>query len=481
MSRIVVFDDAAGASRSARKVDSNGYMHVSDCPVTKEQVAPYYGYEIPDGDRFGLDPDTIYYVYRPAEELSKPETLKSLRGIPLLLDHASVSPEDIRRDRIAGSVGDLVKWDGTYILCNLNILAKSAQDRINDKSMRELSLGYSYTPERKAGEFNGQHYDFVMRDIKANHLALVEVGRAGSDVRVCDSMPNRLMESNQVDNAILERLAEALGDLTASLAAAQAAAAEPQPVDPALDEDTINEEDEAEHRDPETPEGAVTKDTDPAEDEDPTADEDPTTDEDAVSDEDSVGDEDETADEDAVGDEDCTKDDDEILAKSLAALGVEASAENIATLRNALAGPAPAGANDSGAAVKRAMRTAGKRRAKGFAMDAATFNTRIKQAAAMGEKAAIKKMRRLNAAANQCAPILGRVDPLNFDSAGAIYQKAAMQAGLSADSARDPKVARGYVLAALKAPRGRSAIAMDSTPRDGVTVDLLSMLNKKSI
>ena len=48
----LVFD---GVATSARTVDENGYMHVSDCPVTKEQVAPYYGYEIPQGERFGIN------------------------------------------------------------------------------------------------------------------------------------------------------------------------------------------------------------------------------------------------------------------------------------------------------------------------------------------------------------------------------------------------------------------------------------------
>ena len=50
----LVFD---GVATSARTVDENGYMHVSDCPVTKEQVAPYYGYEIPQGERFGIKPN----------------------------------------------------------------------------------------------------------------------------------------------------------------------------------------------------------------------------------------------------------------------------------------------------------------------------------------------------------------------------------------------------------------------------------------
>lgn len=428
----LVFD---GVATSARTVDENGYMHVSDCPVTKEQVAPYYGYEIPQGERFGIKPNKVYYVYRPAEELSKAATMASLRGIPLLADHASVTPEDIRRDRIVGSTGDLVRWDGTYLRCNLNILAKGAQDRVKDKSMRELSLGYSYTPEFKSGEFNGTRYDFVMRDIKANHLALVEVGRAGSDVRVCDSMPNGLTETTTVDT---EKLA-AFGD-----------------------EDEVKEVQlvEVEGQDPEQPEGAVTKDTDPTEDEDTV------TDEDEVKDEESVTDSDEVSDEDTVEDEDETQDDDELCAKICAALGVECTPETAAKLNGVLNNGM---ATDSGKRIKR-----------GLAMDSATFNRKLKEATAAGQKAALEKMRSLTTAAEKCSPILGRVKALNYDSAGAIYRDAAIKAGMSARDARDAKAARGYVLAVLKQPKSRP-IAMDSAPSDATAASLIKMLDKKGV
>ena len=36
-------------------------------------------------------------------------------------------------------------------------------------------------------EFEGQHYDAIQRDIIFNHIALVDEGRMGSDVRVMDS------------------------------------------------------------------------------------------------------------------------------------------------------------------------------------------------------------------------------------------------------------------------------------------------------
>ena len=51
---------------------------------------------------------------------------------------------------------------------------------------KELSMGYFCDYELTPGTFDGQHYDAVQRNIRGNHIALVEEGRMGADVRVMD-------------------------------------------------------------------------------------------------------------------------------------------------------------------------------------------------------------------------------------------------------------------------------------------------------
>ncbi len=63
--------------QSVRSIDTNGFMHIAISPLTKEQIAPYYGREIPGWESLGLDPNKTYMGYRPAEELKKPETIAS--------------------------------------------------------------------------------------------------------------------------------------------------------------------------------------------------------------------------------------------------------------------------------------------------------------------------------------------------------------------------------------------------------------------
>lgn len=203
----IVFDKVSFKD-SVRSIDDNGFLHVAISNITKEQVAPYLGSEIPDYERLGLKPDTIYKVYRPAEELKKAVT--SSNGIPIQLDHHADFADAPAKETRVGSTGTDGIFNAPYLQNSLHIQDADAIKRINDGSMRELSLGYRYTPEKKSGVFNGEPYDLIMRDISCNHLALVEEGRAGHDVVVKDSK-STLNEVQNMDDKV-EKTEIALAD-----------------------------------------------------------------------------------------------------------------------------------------------------------------------------------------------------------------------------------------------------------------------------
>jgi hypothetical protein len=50
-------------------------------------------------------------------------------------------------------------------------------------------MSYRYVPVMTKGVFDGVEYDGIMTELQGNHLALVPVGRAGSDVVVADHNP----------------------------------------------------------------------------------------------------------------------------------------------------------------------------------------------------------------------------------------------------------------------------------------------------
>ena len=209
----IVFDKVSFKD-SVRSIDDNGFLHVAISNISKEQVAPYMGHEIPNYERLGLKPDEIYKVYRPAEELKK--AVISSNGIPIQLDHHADFADSPAKDTRVGSTGTDGIFNAPYLQNSLHIQDAEAIKRINDGSMRELSLGYRYTPVKKSGIFGGEKYDLIMTDISCNHLALVEEGRAGHDVLVKDSKP-KFTEDQKMDQEVEQKELE-LADQVIALA-----------------------------------------------------------------------------------------------------------------------------------------------------------------------------------------------------------------------------------------------------------------------
>lgn len=170
-----------------RSKDENGYLHVESSHITKATVNPYYGREIPGWREEGLDPDKIYYGFRAPEELKK--SVPTWAGLPLHIEHHVDSAEEPQKLTRVGAIGNDPRWEEPYIDVSLTVWDQNAIDGIEDDSFRELSCAYRYEPDFTPGDYNGKHYDFVMRNIRGNHVALVEEGRAGSDVLVADSCP----------------------------------------------------------------------------------------------------------------------------------------------------------------------------------------------------------------------------------------------------------------------------------------------------
>ena len=195
--RLIALDSA-----SARHFDDNGYLHVDGNALTCDQVAGYWGYELPQDDAHPVDPDRIYYAYRPAEELQK--ALDTYNGVPLLIKHEFDSPEEPLKDLRVGAIGTDAAWDAPFVRNSLTIWDQAAIDAVLSGRLSDLSCGYTFEPEWGAGKTaDGIEYDFKMKSIKCNHVALVENGRA-TDCRVADSQP--IFN----DEVTMEKLASAL-------------------------------------------------------------------------------------------------------------------------------------------------------------------------------------------------------------------------------------------------------------------------------
>lgn len=177
----IIFD----AAPSARSIDENGFLHVEGSHITKATVNPYYGREIPNWQDAGLDPDKVYYGLRDPKELQA--SLKTWEGLPLHIEHHIDSADEPEKLTRVGAVGTGAVWNPPYVDAPLTVWDGGAIDAIEDGSFRELSCAYRYDPDFTPGIYEGINYDFVMRNIRGNHVALVEEGRAGPDVVVADA------------------------------------------------------------------------------------------------------------------------------------------------------------------------------------------------------------------------------------------------------------------------------------------------------
>src|SRR5579872_3086577 len=115
--------------KSMRRIDVDGHMHVEMTNISKANVCPYYGREIPNGKELGLDPAQIYLLYRDPAELKA--AAPTLAGKPLLFHHKPVTSEDHPEALVVGSVGTDVRYEHPYLRAPLSIWRQDAIDAIN--------------------------------------------------------------------------------------------------------------------------------------------------------------------------------------------------------------------------------------------------------------------------------------------------------------------------------------------------------------
>jgi len=125
---------------------------------------------------------------RPAEEVFDSASLDSLRAVTVTIGHPAVINSDNWRELSVGHVGDNVRADDIYVAGDLIIKDPSAQRGLDGKDYAELSCGYSVELDFTPGEYQGQKYDAIQRNIRYNHVGIggTDWGRAGPQVRVLD-------------------------------------------------------------------------------------------------------------------------------------------------------------------------------------------------------------------------------------------------------------------------------------------------------
>ena len=177
--------------QSARTYSKDGHLHVTDNIISRAQVSPYLGDEIPDDDgSLGLDPAKKYWLLRDPGELQK--SAATFGGKPILADHTPISADAHPHELVIGNIGNDAHFVPPFLRATLNFWDGDAIKEINSGKRRALSCGYHYVPVMQPGVYEGKKYDGIMTQIHGQHVALVEEGRVGPMAVVADAMPPSL-------------------------------------------------------------------------------------------------------------------------------------------------------------------------------------------------------------------------------------------------------------------------------------------------
>ena len=186
-------------------LDNDGMLVCKNAVLGKAGTQAYAGYEL------GLDTTDVILLHRPETEVFDSESLSSLKGKTLTLNHPDEDVTAENYNHLAkGFVLD-VRREGNLIIGDIKITDPDVIDLVMNKEMVELSLGYdTKLVKSDDGKFN-------QTEIVYNHLALVKKGRAevarivdGHKLRVVDKQFEKGGNDLEKDT-FLQRVLSAIG------------------------------------------------------------------------------------------------------------------------------------------------------------------------------------------------------------------------------------------------------------------------------
>ena len=170
---------------SKRSKDANGFLIIKDNPIAKAGVFDYLLSEL----KQDIEPkdDKVVKVYRPFSELIRVKD--SFSNKPIKMYHHWVGDECETAD---GAIGSNITIDenNEYLRADLIIYNPKLIEAIEKNELVELSPAYTGKEIAENGRYNGEAYEFKQELGEVNHLAVVEIGRSGKDLKIYDSKSN---------------------------------------------------------------------------------------------------------------------------------------------------------------------------------------------------------------------------------------------------------------------------------------------------
>ncbi|BAM68834.1 putative head protein [Edwardsiella phage MSW-3] len=182
----ITINDRATFPITRREYTDEGFLRVPG-HVARTGIQEYLASELGLNDR---NPNDIIRVYRPSDEVFNSKSLLSYDGVDITLEHPNglVNADNFRKTTV-GVVRGKGRQYGEFVECDLIVKDKAAIQSVQSGKC-ELSAGYTASYDYEPGETpEGEPYDYIQRDIKINHVAIVGRARAGRNARILDHKP----------------------------------------------------------------------------------------------------------------------------------------------------------------------------------------------------------------------------------------------------------------------------------------------------
>jgi hypothetical protein len=146
--------------------------------IARPGVFPYL---TPSGD--------ICYEAKIPEDLFSEITINSAKGAPVTDGHPPAADNGGMIDTsnwqkyIKGSLGDAISIENQMLEATETVFDADLISELKKGNKLEVSIGFRTRIDDTPGEYEGEKYDTRQTNIIINHIAHVESGRAGEDVR----------------------------------------------------------------------------------------------------------------------------------------------------------------------------------------------------------------------------------------------------------------------------------------------------------
>lgn len=154
---------------------------------------------------------TIRHELRHPDDVFNVDSLESLKLKPVTDNHP---PELVNSDNAdiyaIGSTGESVTIDENSVAIKFSVHRKDAIKKVA-LGKRELSLGYNLDLVDEVGEWDGVPYTHRQKNIRYNHLAIVDQARAGRMARInMDGFAVQLHHDDEEDESMTDKEMQAV-------------------------------------------------------------------------------------------------------------------------------------------------------------------------------------------------------------------------------------------------------------------------------